>query len=246
MDAKWLQSGQVVGHDADRHRVYVEINGQRLGASVPVLMPQVNGIQAHYNALPQIGSWGVIGFVGGYDINPFFLGCYVPALVDAIDGSSPFEQYDAHFSGVRTYQAENGSIYHYRPDGTYILIGASSPPVLHKHTVDSSQTRQQTPLTASDDPTAVSGPIRIHHHTGSEIQMDENGNIILIVKAGQTLQISQSGSTTVADPLVLFNELKNLFNTHTHGGVTTGGGVTGVPVVLMDTGVASKTALVDK
>ncbi len=258
MNMKWLSKGQIVGHDTDRHQVFVEVNGQRRGTPVQVLTPFVNGIQAEQQPLPNIGTWCALGFLDGDDRNPVLLGCYPPGLVDAYNGGSPFEHYTAHFSGVRTLIGEDGSMYLYRPDGTYILIGATSTPTLYKHIVDNSETRQRVALTSSDDPTATTGPITIHHYSNSEIIMDTSGNITLHVGNGKTLNLVQYNGTpqapsysTANDALALakqvaaaFKKHKDDFDTHTH--LSSGAGLPTSSMTSIDsTQIASALTSID-
>lgn len=82
------------------------------------------------------------------------------------------------------------------------------------------------------------GEVAIHNDVSVEILLDAGGNVRVIPGAGKVIL----GSDTASDPVALKSDvdaLVSVFNSHTHAGVTPGGGATAVPTPTASSAVGA-------
>jgi hypothetical protein len=76
-------------------------------------------------------------------------------------------------------------------------------------------------------------------YNGTTIHIDSSGNLTFTMAGGAKFDILSAGGSS-SDSLALVSALVSWLITHTHSGVQTGGGDTGVPVqVLTDAEISS-------
>ncbi len=92
------------------------------------------------------------------------------------------------------------------------------------------------------DKTLVAGEAILKHKSGTNIKFHSDGSLTVISSSGSEIDMEASGEISVTvpngqvfavngtnDALALVSHLVTAFNSHTHGGVTTGGGTSGTP-----------------
>ena len=89
----------------------------------------------------------------------------------------------------------------------------------------------------------VAGEAILYHSSGSFIKLQNNGTLFIngdtaIDVTAPLTEISDGGTT---DFLTLFTALKTYIDSHTHTGVTTGGGVSGAPSTPLPSSAATTT-----
>jgi hypothetical protein len=247
---------------------FSSMQGVALSARVLHYGP-ADGLRIKQAPMPGIGTWGLVCCPYGDSRNAIWLGAYYPSFVDAKTGDGdPYVDYHSHWSGAFTHMDSSGDYYQYFPDGTYIAAATStSLPAVTRHTVNSAQQRVTTSFPASGRTASAVAPrpFLIHHGSGTTVNITAAGSVSTTAVAGQTISLIANGTTFIVDAagnvniilasgakfnlgdggsdsqmLVLAAALVNAFNNHTHTGVTTGGGNTGVPVVPLTTsGISS-------
>jgi phage baseplate assembly protein gpV len=228
-----------------------------------------DGLRIKQSPMPTIGTWGLVCCPYGDSRNAIWLGAIYTSGIDAKTGDGdPYVDYHSHWSGAFTHMDSSGDYYQYFPDGTYIAAATStSLPAVTRHIVNSAQQRVTTSFPASGRTASAVAPrpFLIHHGSGTTVNITAAGSVSTTAVAGQTISLIANGTTFIVDAagnvnimlasgakfnlsdgggtsdfLVLAQSLVAAFNSHTHTGVTTGGGNTGAPAVaLTPAGISS-------
>ncbi|MHB1954472.1 MAG: hypothetical protein ACYCOU_12065 [Sulfobacillus sp.] len=271
-----LEIGIVIGNDPPKHSVIVAFPNslQPIGMSVQVLKTTADGVRIHQTELPGIGTWGLIAFPYGSDINGIWLGAYYPSQSTAITSTDTFPDafitYHSHFNNIYSLMDGNANVLWSHPStltgdgtGTWLAIGSSSnkPPV-YQYVVDAkTQELKRQQFTDAEHLPAVPAPyVHAHHPSGLDFLADPSGNLtlatntatvtatgnisvsanstgVLTLAVGTTasIKISSTGITlTFGTNSVILDSTGVtidgiLFDTHIHGGVTSGTDVTLIP-----------------
>ena len=255
-----LKICQVWQHDPENNALYVILPASNQPILTPVQMGREWGdaVRVSQHELPAIGSWGIVAFPGGYDINGIWLATIHPSMMDALTSGATetdsFLNYKSYFSNVYWLQDYQGNMCWSHPStetgdgtGTWIVIGQSpDKPAVYRHIVNTqTQEQERVQFLDSERTPAVPAPyIHLHHTSGTDIQINPDGSAVLTASGGitvsstgnisiscgdgGTISLTELGQT-VNDLLVSNNELVTAFNAHLH---TVVGASTTVPTVL--------------
>jgi hypothetical protein len=231
-----------------------------------------DALRVKQQPMPVKGTWGLVAFPYGDDRNGVWLCSFYSNLQDAYTNPlDPNAEYDAHWSGTWSLLDGLGQYAKSFPDGTYVVLGEEPGlPAPTRNVVNSRQVRESTPYTAADRVSAVPSPraLRVHHASGTEINIDTSGNTSVTGASGASLSfnfggtlvtVNSSGQVSIAmpgsenfkvsndgnpatDALVLVSKFLSEFNTHTHTaqGATA---VTTVPNVPLTTSNVDSTVV---
>jgi hypothetical protein len=242
-----LKICQVWRHDPEMNALYVILPASNQPIMTPVQMGREWGdaVRVNQHELPAVGSWGVVLFPGGVDINGIWIATIHPSMMDALTSGptelDSFLNYKSYFSNIYWLQDSQGNVCWSHPStetgdgtGTWIVIGQSpdKPPV-YRHIVNAqTQEQERVQFKDSERVPAVPAPyIHLHHTSGTDIQIFPNGNAVIAVTGNLTasasgdvsiscgtsgnISLTQLGQT-VNDLLVSNNLLIAAFNAHTH------------------------------
>ena len=231
--APLITHGFVQSYDAQNHRIYVILNDmQEIAIPIQVL---INGPADQWAVnqieLPKPGTKVAVAFINGDPRNGILLGSFFGNNRNAITSAPgfPFENFFAHWNGAYEYMDQIGNTTKWFPDGTYMQVSQTigALPTLYQNTVDSTGNQQRVAITNSQRlpvPPTPGFQIYIKHSSGTDITVDNNGNVIITLNSGATFQLNNT-----SDALALVSKLLTAFNNHTHLGVTAGSGATGPP-----------------
>ncbi len=233
--APLITDAWVTGYDAQNHRVYVILHdGQQPPVPVRILIDgPADSFAVNQVEMPRRGTKVAVAFINHDVRNGILLGSFFPTGANTItsDTSTPFLNFFAHWTGNFEYMDQMGQTVNWYPDGTYVQVAQNitALPTIYEHTVDTNGAQQQIAVSPSSRvaPGNVPNPgfqIYIKHSSGTDITVDNNGNVIITLNSGATFQLNNT-----SDALALVSKLLTAFNNHTHLGVTAGSGATGPP-----------------
>lgn len=223
----------VTGYDAVNHRVYVILHdGQQLPVPVRVLMNGPADLYAvNQVEMPKPGTKVAVAFINHDMRNGILLGSFFATGANTItsDSTEPFLNFFAHWTGNFEYMDQIGQTVNYYPDGTYIQVAQdiTALPTLYQNTLDANGIQQRVSVDPASRVSMVPSPgfqIYIKHSSGTDITIDNSGNVIITLNSGATFQLNNT-----SDALALVSKLLTAFNSHTHTSVSPGNGASGPP-----------------
>jgi hypothetical protein len=207
----------------------------------PLLNGSADALRVSQKALPTEGTWGVVLWPYGDSRNGVWLGSLYTQGNDALLPTSADVDYEAHPSGAYTLLDQNGNFTFSFPDGSALQVGATGgAPELTRHVVNAAQF--QVPIAYPNTTRAAAAPTpfpaQYTSASGTSLTIDVAGNVDIKLNPGAKLNITDGGSPSLL--LSLVEPLVTWLLNHTHGGVQTGGGASGVPSqALTDADIAS-------
>lgn len=111
-----------------------------------------DGVRINHPAMPGRGTWGIVAFPGGDDRAGVWISSIYNAMDDArTTNTDAFLEYNSHQSGYYETLDNTGQKVIAFPDGTNIVIGAStSKPTTYRHVVDDEQFAQLQEFTDAE------------------------------------------------------------------------------------------------
>lgn len=204
-----LGVGQVMAQNADLYTITVLLDS---GQTLPLVRPIIqnaDGARGKIPPLPGRGQRGLIVFPNGDTNNPLWLGSLIFNAYDVVNGESPFEETNHYFSDVYTHLDEKGNYLFSHPSDTWFSIAPTlTKPTLHKHVHEDGK-RVKVAFPDSDLTTQPVPNLYLHHGSGTTIQLDTTGDIIIkgataspkahvsFTFGGTTMTIDSSGNVLV-------------------------------------------------
>lgn len=162
-----------------------------------------DGVRVSHKALPGLGSWGLVAFPYGFNINGVWLCGTYPGFLDAnTTDTDPFMEYDAHWSGAYELMDQTGQWLKSFPDGTFVQLATSTAKMpTYRHIVDENQNQQLELFKDSDRIPNPPSPryLYINHASGTTAEVDPSGNTTVNGAKSATCTVQFNKSTVVID-----------------------------------------------
>lgn len=203
----------------------------RMGISGPA-----DGLRVSHSAMPGRGTEGIVLFPAGDNRNGIWIcSLYVQQMDALTNDTDPFMEYNSHWSGHWHMLDGQGNFTEAFADGSFLQVGAgTAAPQTFRHTVDSLQKRQTTPLTQSERVPNPPKPfnITLRHTTGTTLGIDPAGDVALTGASGANLSANFGGTVFSIDKSgnVAVNGASGASLTMTFGGTVLKIDSTGVQV----------------
>lgn len=196
-----IQECQVFSVDPKRRMLRVitpslQMVDARVGYAGPA-----DGARVSHGALPGRGTWGLVAFPYGHNLNAVWLCGTYPGLLDALTtDTDPFMEYHAHWSGAYEVLDQEGRWLKSFPDGTFLqLSDTTSKMPTYRHIVDENQNQQ---LELFQDSARVPNPpspryLFLTHASGTTAEIDPTGNTTVTGASGAAHIVNFGGSTII-------------------------------------------------
>lgn len=198
-----ISNARVISVDVPGRRLWVTLPSTQI-VSVRTTYPgPADGLRVNHKALPGRGTSGIVVFPGGDNRNGFWLCAIYEQAMDALTTQTDqFLEYDSHWSGHWHMLDQTGNVTESFADGSYFLAGSgTSVPPTSRHTVDTKQFRQVTPLPQNERVPSPPSPfnIALHHISGTSAAINPSGNVTVSGAAGADLTVTFGGTTATID-----------------------------------------------
>jgi hypothetical protein len=201
-----LTTGTCITQVPQRHSLNVLVDGPLAGGipgevAVATHGPR-DGQRGSFGPLPTPGTRGLIAFPRG-DLRNGVWVCSLPGpLLDTNHGSPGAGSNASHTalpSGAWRYDAEGGQSAVVYPDGTQVLVGYATPPVITRHTLGGNQEQLTVPFGQGQRVKAAPAPFgaRVIAAGGATASLNPDGSVLVSSVGGATVLLNTDGSVTV-------------------------------------------------
>lgn len=204
-----LSYARVVGYDTVGHGVFVSLPSlQTISFPAKVLMyGNADGTRVNQEALPVIGTMGLIAVPFGDTKSAIWLGSFYPTSTNAITTSNPPTdedsqiQYYSHASGEYSILDYVGNYFQRMADGSQIRVNTdNTEPTTYRHLINDNSLLT-LPITDLDRNPYPPGPffISVNHPSGASFSITPSG--FVTVQGGNpqlaSMTISPSGDVHI-------------------------------------------------
>jgi phage baseplate assembly protein gpV len=249
MKTPLISNARVISVDVPNRRLWVTLPSTQIVSVRMSYEGAADGLRVNHKAMPGRGTEGIVVFPGADNRNGFWLKSIYAQASDALTtDTDQFLEYDSHWSGHFHMLDGSGNFTESFADGSFLQVGSGTTvPPTSRHTVDSGQNRQVTPLSQSERVPNPPSPfnITLSHISGTKAAIDPSGNTTVSGAAGATLTMTFGGATLHIDAggnvtvtassvvitapsvaigsqgetlhTLLTSLAANVFNSHTHG-----------------------------
>lgn len=203
MSTPEISNARVISVDVPHRRLWVTLPSTQIVSVRTSYDGPADGLRVSHKALPGRGTEGIVVFPGGDNRNGFWLKSIYASAMDALTtDTDQFLEYDSHWSGHYHVLDQNGNFTESFADGSFLQVGTgTAPPPTFRHTVDSAQKRQTTPLSQSERVPSPPSPFNmtLRHTSGTTTAIDPAGNTTVSGAAGAALTQVFGGTTLKID-----------------------------------------------
>jgi len=194
-------TGTCIGPVPGRYAVMVLVDGSPaaggLECDVGTDGPR-DAQRGDYPPLPTPGTRGLISFPRGDLRSGVWVRSIRGPLLDVnhgIDGKGHFASSSAMPSGTCQYHSETGQFALVFPDGTEVLVGYATPPVLTRHTLGANQAPITVPFAQSQRvKTAPSAfPLLVKSSGGASVSLPIDGSAVVTSAGNAILTLAADG-----------------------------------------------------